>query len=154
MTPDATDTVILSMLQDNARTSNAEIARALGIAPSAVLERIRKLEQRGVIRGYHADIDPTALGYGLTAFVNMRTGFGADHLKAVDALVEIPEILEIHETAGDDCLIVKVRCQDIQAYHKLLTEKIRFTEGVHSTRTTIVINTSKEMHALPLSDTN
>ncbi|MCA9833234.1 MAG: Lrp/AsnC family transcriptional regulator [Thermomicrobiales bacterium] len=153
MTLDATDTVILSMLQENARTSNAEIARALGIAPSAVLERIRKLEQRGVIRGYHADIDPTALGYGLTAFVNMRTGFGQDHPRAVEALSRIPEILEIHETAGEDCLIVKVRCQDIQAYHALLNEKIRFIEGVHSTRTTIVIGTAKETRELPLDTT-
>lgn len=151
MTPDATDTVILSMLQDNARTSNAEIARALGIAPSAVLERIRKLEQRGVIRGYHADINPEAVGYGLTAIVSMRTEYGTGHLSAVEALSEIPEILEIHDTAGEDCLMAKIRCRDMQAYHKLLNEKIRFIEGVHSTRTTIVISTAKETHELPLS---
>lgn len=150
MTPDATDTVILSMLQDNARTSNAEIARALGIAPSAVLERIRKLEHRGVIRGYHADIDPDALGYGLTIFLRIRTGFGPNHLKVMEMLAKIPEILELHETAGDDCAILKIRCEDMKAFHSLLNEKIRFIEGVNSTQSTIVISTVKESHELPL----
>lgn len=151
MMPDTTDTVILRMLQENARTSNAEIARTLGIAPSAVLERIRKLEQRGVIQGYHARIDPEAIGQGLTAFIRMRTGFGTDHHNAVQALTEIPEILEIHETAGDDCLMLKLRVADMQAFSDLLNAKIRPIPGIQDTRTTVVISTAKETQLLELS---
>ena len=148
MMPDATDVVILRMLQENARTSNAEVARRLGIAPSAVLERIRKLEQRGVIRGYHADLNSAALGLGLTAFVFMRTQYGPLYPKAIAQLIALPEVLEVHEIAGDDCLLVKIRVHDMHAYSALLNEKIRFIDGIEHTRTTIVINTEKESRIL------
>lgn len=151
MMPDATDTVILTMLQENARTSNAEIARALNIAPSAVLERIRKLEQRGVIQGYHARVNPEAIGQGLTAFIRVRTGFGTSHQRAMEALGEVPEILEIHETAGDDCLMLKLRVADMKAFNDLLNAKIRPIEGIVDHRTTVVISTAKESTILPLA---
>ncbi len=150
MMPDATDSVILTMLQENARTSNAEIARALGIAPSAVLERIRKLEQKGTIQGYHARINPEAIGQGLTAFIRVRTGFGDSHQRAMTALAEIPEIMEIHETAGDDCLMLKMRVADMKAFNDLLNAKIRPIEGIVDHRTTVVINTAKESSILQL----
>lgn len=150
MMPDATDSVILTMLQENARTSNAEIARALGIAPSAVLERIRKLEQRGVIQGYHARINPEAIGQGLTVFIRVRTGFGTSHQQAMSALNELPEILEIHETAGDDCLMLKLRVADMKAYNELLNAKIRPIEGIVDHRSTVVISTAKESTVMPL----
>ncbi len=79
------DTKILNIIQQDARISNAEIARQVGLAPSAVLERMRKLEERGVIRGYAAEIDAAQVGFGLTAFVSVRTnecGDGTDKLLA------------------------------------------------------------------------
>lgn len=152
MMPDSTDRMILSLLQENARTSNAEIARTIGIAPSGVLERIRKLEQRGIIKGYHASIDPEALGQGLTAFVRMRTGFNDEHSTAVETLAAMPEVLEIHETAGDDCLMLKIRVADMKAYSDFLNSRIRKVPQIRDTSTTMVINTVKEAPEVIIPD--
>lgn len=152
MMPDSTDRMILSLLQENARTSNAEIARTIGIAPSGVLERIRKLEQRGIIKGYHASIDPEALGQGLTAFVRMRTGFNDEHSTAVETLAAMPEVLEIHETAGDDCLMLKIRVADMKAYSEFLNSRIRKVPQIRDTSTTMVINTVKEAPEVIIPD--
>lgn len=152
MMPDSTDRMILSLLQENARTSNAEIARTIGIAPSGVLERIRKLEQRGIIKGYHASIDAEALGQGLTAFVRMRTGFNDEHSTAVETLAAMPEVLEIHETAGDDCLMLKIRVADMKAYSDFLNSRIRKVPQIRDTSTTMVINTVKEAPEVIIPD--
>jgi Lrp/AsnC family leucine-responsive transcriptional regulator len=148
---DATDRTILNLLQANARISNADIARQLDMAPSAILDRIRKLEQRGVIRGYMARIDPVAVGLGLTAFINVTTeeriGSGAIGL----ALSRQPEVQEVHHVAGDDCYLIKVRVPDTEALSRLLRERFGRLKGVRSTRTTIVLSTVKEAAGLPLA---
>src|SRR5215204_574264 len=116
---DEIDRQILNILQQNARTSNAEIARQVGMAPSAVLERIRKLETRGVIRGYEARIDPEALGLNLLAFVFVR----ADDIGGAstgEALARIPEVQEVHHIAGEDCYLAKVRIRDAKTLARLL----------------------------------
>lgn len=146
----AIDGQILTILQSDARISNAEIARQIGLAPSAVLERIRKLEDRGIIRGYRTDIDPHSVDCGLTVFVAVKTSeCGAD---AEEALVAIPEVLEVHDVAGEDSYLLKVRTKDTEALGRLLREKIKPIPNVLSTRTTVVLQTFKETNALPLSD--
>lgn len=145
---DGTDEQILTILQNDARISNAEIARQIELAPSAVLERIRKLEDRGVIRGYHTEIDPRAVDFGLTVFVTVKTSeCGAD---AEEALVSIPEVLEVHDVAGEDCFLLKIRTKDTEALGRLHREKIRPIPSVISTRTTVVLQTYKESNALPI----
>lgn len=145
---DGTDEQILTILQNDARISNAEIARQIELAPSAVLERIRKLEDRGVIRGYHTEIDPRAVDFGLTVFVTVKTSeCGAD---AEEALVAIPEVLEVHDVAGEDCFLLKIRTKDTEALGRLHREKIRPIPSVISTRTTVVLQTYKESNALPI----
>lgn len=144
----AIDTQILTMLQKDARISNAEIARQVDLAPSAVLERLRKLEERGVIQGYEAKIDPRQVGLGLTVFVSVRTsecGGGVD-----EALAAIPEVLEVHDVAGEDCYLIKVRTKDTDDLGRLLREKIKLIPKVLGTRTTVVLQTYKETNALPL----
>jgi Lrp/AsnC family transcriptional regulator, leucine-responsive regulatory protein len=145
---DVVDKEILNILQQDARISNAEIARQVELAPSAVLERVRKLEERGVIRGYSADIDPKALGYGLTAVIAVRTsecGAGVG-----EELAAIPEVQEVHEVAGDDCFYIKVRTQDTESLGCLLRERLKAVRNVESTRTTVVLKTFKEGRALPI----
>src|ERR1051325_10293253 len=105
---DETDATILDLLQENARTSQADIARAVGLAPSAVLERIRKLEARGVVREYVAVLDPRALDQRLLAFVAVRTTDRPGEARVSDMLKGIPEVLEAHQVAGDDCLLLKI----------------------------------------------
>jgi len=145
---DNTDRQILDILQKDARISNAEVARQVGLAPSAVLERIRKLEDRGIIRGYHTDVDPRALDFGLTVFVAVRTGECGG--EAEQMLAAIPEVLEVHDVAGEDCYWIKVRTKDTEALSRLLREKIKPIPTVLGTRTTLVLQTFKETMALPI----
>jgi len=145
---DTIDRQILTIIQRDARISNAEIARQIGLAPSAVLERLRKLEDRRVIQGYSTRIDPRQVGLGLTVFVSVRTsecGGGVE-----EALSAIPEVLEVHDVAGEDCYLIKVRTKDTEALGQLLREQIKLIPKVLGTRTTVVLQTFKETNALPL----
>ena len=148
---DATDLQILTILQSNARTSNADIARQVGMAPSAILERIRKLEQRGIIQGYEARIDPRALGLGMLAYVAVRTDERVGDECAGERLARIPEVQEVHHVAGEDCYLLKVRVRDAKALGRLLQDRIKAVEPVRSTRTTVVLDTLRESSLLPLN---
>ena len=145
---DDIDKDILAIIQANGRESNAEIARQVNLAPSAVLERIRKLEDKGVIKNYAARLDPRQIGLGLTVFVSVRTsecGGGVE-----EALAELPEVLEVHDVAGEDCCLIKVRTRDTEELGRLLREKIKLIPKVVDTRTTVVLQTFKETSSLPL----
>ncbi|MDP9122205.1 MAG: Lrp/AsnC family transcriptional regulator [Acidobacteriota bacterium] len=147
---DNTDTQILTLLQQNARISNAEIARQVGMAPSAILERIRKLETSGVIRGYEARIDPEALGLSLLAFVFVRSNDLVGDTSTAELLARIPEVQEAHHIAGEDCFLLKVRVPDAKSLGRLLRERIGVLGTVRSTRTTIVLETVRESAQVPL----
>ncbi len=146
---DGIDGQILTILQQDARASNAEIARQVGLAPSAVLERVRKLEERGVIRGYSVDIDPPAIDFGLTAIVAVRTSECGDGVG--DQLAAVPEILEVHEVAGEDCFYIKIRTRDTESLGRLLRERIKAIPRVLNTNTTVVLKTFKESVELPIA---
>lgn len=141
---DDIDIRILQLLQQDARIANAAIARDVGLAPSAVFQRIRKLEAEGIIRGYHASLDPDALDQGLLAFVSVQTGEGARAAETGAMLAAIPEVVEVHRTVGDDCFLLKVRVRDTTALGALLDEHVQRLPPVASTRTTIVLSTSKD----------
>lgn len=145
-----TDLAILRLLQANARISNADIARQLDMAPSAILDRIRKLEQRGVIQGYSTRIDPAAVGLGLTAFILVRTEERVGSGQIGQALLRIPEVQEVHHVAGEDCYLVKVRVSDTAGLSHLLRDRVGRLKGVRNTRSTIVLDTVKESGDLPL----
>jgi Transcriptional regulators len=145
---DEIDKKILNIIQKDARITNAEIARQVGLAPSAVLERIRKLEERGVIRGYAAEIDAAEVGYGLTAFVAVRTRECCSETDKM--LAEIPEVLEVHDVAGEDSYLLKVRVKNAKDLSRLLRERLKNVPNVASTKTTVVLQTIKETTALPI----
>jgi Lrp/AsnC family leucine-responsive transcriptional regulator len=146
---DDNDAEILNILQQNARTSNAEIARRLGMAPSAILERIRKLEGRGLIRGYEARLDPEAIGLGLLAFVFVRSDAPTGETDLGERLARVPEVQEVHHIAGEDCFLVKVRTADAKSLGRLLRDGIGGLGSVR-TRTTIVLETLHESARLPV----
>ncbi len=150
MNLDSVDHHILVALQSNARVSNADIARDLNMAPSAILERIRKLEQRGVLLGYEARISPKLVGLGLTALIFVRAEERTKAMKTGQLLAAISEVQEVHNVAGEDCYVAKVRVRDTDELAKLLREKISSIATVRSTRTTIVLETIKETAQLSL----
>lgn len=150
-TIDRTDWEILRRLQPEARTSLAELARHLQMAPSAVHQRVRRLESEGVVRGYQARIDPEAVGCGLLAFIHLRTRERLDEFRIAERIAALPGVLEVHDIAGDDCYLLKVRAADTNDLHRLIREEIGVVEGVESTKTTIVLKTISEHRNLPLS---
>lgn len=147
---DEIDAIILDLLQENARISQADVARAVGLAPSAVLERIRKLESRGAVRGYAALIDPHAVEQPMLAFVSVKTEEAPGDDRVAQELAACPEVLELHHVAGDDCYLLKVRARDAEHVGQLLRHRFGRIPGVKGTRTTIVLETVKESPRLPL----
>lgn len=147
---DTTDLEILSTLQADARTANADIARRLDMAPSAIHQRVRKLERRGVIAGYAARVEPRSVGLGLLAFVHLSTDDDLGDPNLGRALAAVSGVLEVHDVAGDDGYLLKVRVADTDALHRLLHQGLGGVPGVRATRTTIVLRTYAEEVALPL----
>jgi Lrp/AsnC family transcriptional regulator, leucine-responsive regulatory protein len=149
---DATDRRILELLQTNARTSNAEIGRTIELAASAVHQRIRKLEESGVIQAWETRLNPEAVGRSLAAFVRVQTGEVARAAVLTEALAAIPEVQEVHRVVGEDCFFVKVRVRGPGELARLLDDVIQPIPGVAATRTTIVLTTAKESAVLPLEE--
>lgn len=147
---DSVDLQILEHLQKNGRTTQADISKAIGLAPSGVLERMRKLEAKGVIQGYTATVDPRILDLRMLAFVAVRSDEVAADDRIANELAATPEVLEVHHVAGDDCYLVKVRARDAEHLGQLLRTRIGRIAGVRSTRTTIVLDTVKETSRLPI----
>ena len=147
---DEIDQQILEMLQENARVSNSEIARQVGMVPSGVLDRIRRLEERGMIEGYTARICPKELGIGLLAYVFVTSDEPFGESPTADALAELPEVLEVHHIAGEDCYLAKVRVADTKALSDLMKYKLARIPHLTNTRTTVVLETLKETSKLPL----
>ncbi len=147
---DDIDRQIMVIMQDNGRVSNVEISRRVGMAPSAILERVRKLEDRGVIAGYAARLDPPAIGKALLAFVFVQTGERIWQSGTGEALAAIPEVQEVHHIAGEDCFMVKIRARDTESLGRLLREQFGAICSIRSTRTTIVLETIKETISLPV----
>lgn len=148
---DATDLQILDILQQGARTNNADIARQVGMAPSAVLERVRKLEKRGVIQGYAARLEPSCLGLGLLAFVLVRTQESMSEMSTGLALANVVGVQEVHHVAGEDCYLIKVRAANPEALGLLLRQDLGNIPTVISTRSIIVLETVKEDLDIPLA---
>ena len=138
---DEIDRQIVALLQANGRASHAELGRAVGLTASSVYERVRKLEERGVILGYRALVDPAALGQIITAFVRVRQM--ADVRPFERAVLAESNVLECHDITGDDCYIVKVHARDTAELHAIL-QRLRAAAGNVNTVTSIVLHTVKE----------
>ena len=147
---DDVDKVILKILQQNARTPNAEIARRVGIVPSAIFERIRKMEERGIIEGYGVRLKPEALGFGLLAFILVRTKDVPYDTSTASLLAKIPEVLEVHTVASEDCYLLKLRTGGTQALMSLMKTRFSEIKTIVSTRSIITLETEKETAALPI----
>ncbi|MCH7516938.1 MAG: Lrp/AsnC family transcriptional regulator [Bacteroidetes bacterium] len=150
---DKTDTTILSLLQENARITNAEIARQVGMVPSGVQERIRKLEDKGYILDYATHLRSDSLDLGLLAFVFVRTNEPPGGLNTAEELAKLPEILEVHHVAGEDCYLIKLRHSNNKSLADFLREKLGPIPTITSTRTIIVLDTVKETCSLKLPET-
>ncbi len=145
---DATDERLVGLLQENGRATQLELAKEIGLSQPATAERMRKLEERGVILGYTARVDAAKLGKDVTAFV----GVSIEHPKYFDAFAKKvlahPDVLEAHRVAGADSYLLKVKTSNTGSLDKLLVEELRTIAGVTRTHTTIVLTSVKESTAV------
>ncbi|MFV0439496.1 MAG: Lrp/AsnC family transcriptional regulator [Desulfopila sp.] len=142
---------ILKILQDKARIPNVEVSRQVGLAPSAVLERIRKMEKSGIIDGYEVRLNPERFSRSQISFIHITTALpGPDQATIGERLAAIPAVQEVHFIAGEDGFIVKARTADTAELGELLRSQICTIEGVLSTRTTTVLRSYKETAKIPI----
>jgi len=141
---------ILKILQDKARIPNVEVSRQVGLAPSAVLERIRKMEKQGIIDGYEVRLNPERFDRSQVAFIHVITN--ATECKEVGKKLSlIPEVQEVHYVSGSDCYLIKVRSSNTASLGLLLQENITTIKGVISTKTETVLSTVKETNQIPIT---
>jgi Lrp/AsnC family leucine-responsive transcriptional regulator len=141
---------ILKILQEKARIPNVEVARQVEMAPSAVLERIRKMERQGIIDGYEVRLNPEQFDRRQIAFIDVRTRSVGDNPRTGAKLAAIAEVQEVHYVAGNDGYLVKLRVADTGELAMLIREKIAVINEVVSIRTTTVLKTYKETARIPI----
>ena len=146
---DHTDRQLLDLLQQNGLQSMAELSKAIGVAPSTLNDRVKRLGRLGVISGTHAHLDPHALGLDLLAFVFVGWSDGiveADFLKRIAAA---REVLECHHVTGGWNYLLKVRVKDTRALEGFLANVLKQIRGLQRTETLIVLSSPKETVTLP-----
>ena len=146
---DRTDLRLLEALQRNARSTYAELGALVGLKPPAVHDRVKRLEARGYVKAYAAQLDARRVGYELTAFVSAYCAPDLDYDAFTAAVRAFPEILEIHSVAGDETYLLKVITRSTAHLDDFLT-KLKRVPGVARTRTTIVLSTPFERGGLPV----
>ena len=148
---DSLDSKALVVLMHNGRATWAELGEALALSAPSAADRVRKLEQQGVIRGYTALIDPAALGYTLTAFVSVTLANQRNRAAFLKGIQKLDEVVECHHVSGDDDYLLKVRCRGTQDLDRLLAIELKEKIGVARTRSTIVLSTAKESVRVPIA---
>lgn len=150
---DSTDRKILEILQRNSNITNAQLAKEIGLSPAPTLERVNKLELAGVIKSYHAVIDPAAVGLGVSTFVMVSLkGHNKENInKFITAIRAIEEVIECHHITGAGDFILKIVCGDISAYQQLMLDKVSNIEVVDSLQSMVILSTFKDSKALPVT---
>ena len=144
------DLKIIRRLMSYARATWAELGALIGLSAPAAAERVRKLEESGVIKGYAALIDPASIGCGLAALISLTIENPEYRPAIIKKIGELAEILECHHVAGDVDYILKVRCFGTRDLERLISNEIKSFPGVR-TKTTVILSTIKETPVLPLS---
>jgi DNA-binding Lrp family transcriptional regulator len=151
---DVIDLRLLSELQENGRITNVELASKVGLTAPPCLRRMRTLEQSGAIKGYHANIDPAALGYSIMVFamVSLKSQAEAD-LRAFEEHVRaLPNIRECHMLNGEIDFILKIVAHDLQSFQEFLTSQLTAAPNVSSVKTSLTIRTAKDEPGVPIPE--
>ncbi|HEX3952587.1 MAG TPA: Lrp/AsnC family transcriptional regulator [Stellaceae bacterium] len=151
---DRIDRQILQLLQEDGRMTNIEVARRVGISPPPCLRRVRALEAAGLIRGYHADLVPEALGFAVTVFAQIGLASQAESdLRAFEALVATwPEVREAHMLAGETDFLLKIVARDWDSYQHFLSERLTAAPNVNQVKSALMLRVSKAAHGIPFTD--
>ena len=149
---DKIDMAILTQLQRDSKITNATLSKRVGISPPSTLERVKKLEQSGIIKGYVALIDPTTVGKSITAIVSVSlTKHGVEHLRAFNDAVEgFDEVLDCWHIAGEDDFILRVLTTDMESYEHFVVHSLSAVGNIARVRTSFCMSTVKETTVIPL----
>lgn len=153
-TLDKIDRRLLAELQAEGRVTNVDLARRVGLTAPPCLRRVRTLEEEGVIRGYHADLDASKLGFAITVFamVSLRSQAEEDLKAFEDHIAKLDEVRECHMLNGEIDFILKIVSRDLQSFQEFLTSKLTPAPNVASVKTSLTIRTSKHQPGVPLED--
>ena len=151
-TLDNIDRKLLAELQSEGRVTNVDLARRVGLTAPPCLRRVRALEEEGVIRGYHADLDPSKLGFAITVFamVSLRSQAEEDLRAFENHIKQLPEVRECHMLNGEIDFILKIVSRDLQSFQEFLTSKLTPAPNVASVKTSLTIRTAKHEPGVPL----
>ncbi|MDX1904797.1 MAG: Lrp/AsnC family transcriptional regulator, partial [Thermonemataceae bacterium] len=150
---DEIDRLILEKLQADAQITNAQLAKEIGLSPAPTLERVKKLENAGIIQSYHAVLDPQRVGLGVTTYVQVSL---ISHKKSViESFIKkinvIENVIECHHMTGASDFLLKIVAKDIPAYQKLMLDQISEIEEIEQTQSMIVLSTFKRNPVLPIN---
>lgn len=149
---DKIDRKILEILQSNAKITNAQLSKDIGLSPAPTLERVKKLENMGIIKSYHAILDVDKIGLGVSTFVQVSlVGHNRENIEEfVKHIYEIDEIIECHHITGSGDFILKIITKDIAAYQKLMLERVSDIKVVDNMQSMVILSTFKDSKVMPI----
>ena len=152
---DGIDCKIIEVLQRDGRISNVDLAGEVHLSAPQCFRRVRALEERGIVRGYRALVNPEALGLGVTAFVSLSIeGQAFDRVRDIERLLrDLPEVLEIHTVSGNSDYLLKVIARDLKHLGSLLTDRLMQVKGVADVQSMVCLDEVKATAPLPVSCT-
>jgi DNA-binding Lrp family transcriptional regulator len=150
---DDIDKKILEILQARAKITNARLSEEIGLSPAPTLERVKKLEQMGIISSYHAKLNTEKIGLGVTTFVLATlSGHNRANIEGfIEEIQKIPEVIECHHITGAGDFILKVIAKDIASYQKLMLEKVSDIQQVDNMQSMVVLSTFKDSKVIPVN---
>lgn len=153
-TLDGIDRRLLAELQEEGRVTNVELAQRVGLTAPPCLRRVRALEDAGVIKGYHAELDASKLGFAITVFalVSLKSQAEESLRQFEDHMRTLPEVRECHMLNGEIDFILKIVSRDLQSFQEFLTSKLTPAPNVASVKTSLTIRTAKQVPGVPLED--
>lgn len=151
---DKIDRKILEILQSNAKITNAQLSKDIGLSPAPTLERVKKLETSGIIASYHAKLDTEKVGLSVQTFVQVSLkGHNKQNIDLfLNQINNIPEVIECHHITGSGDFILKIIAADIQSYQKLMLEKVSEIEVVDGLQSMIILSTFKDSKVMPVPE--
>ena len=149
---DSIDTHILQILQKNGRITNSQLSNDVGLSPAPTLERVRKLQESGVLKSYHAQLDVEKVGLGVSTFVLVSLrGHNKENIDIfVSSIEHINEVVECHHITGSGDFLLRIFAKDISAYQKLMLEKVSNISVVDNLQSMVILSTFKDSKILPI----
>ena len=151
---DPIDRQILEKLQANAKITNTQLAQEIGLSPAPTLERVRKLENAGIIKSYHAKVDSEKLGLGVGIFIMISlSSHKKNQIKSfVEKINQVPEVVECHHITGSGDFLLKVLTRDISSYQELILEKLVDIEEIGNMQSMVILSTFKDSKVMPVQE--